>query len=216
LGAVERPRYTATQVFEQMLKALDDQAFYQADVRKEEGPSRGKPSSRTQGRLQTAPGSKARMEIRKPSKGLMVCDGSQLWVELPDVEQVMRYDAAKLKASGNFFLDLASSVRHYSKAAYKRLILPGAGYDKDAVTALELLPKDAATAGFERLRVWVDHRRWTVLRVLMDLDGVRSDVRFSNITIIKKGEAAKDPKLLPDPKLFVYQPPRGWELFDLD
>lgn len=216
LGAVEQPRYTASQVFSHLLTALESQAAYQAEVVKEEGPVKGKPTSVTQGRLRTAQGARARMEIRKPSKGLMVCDGKQLWVELPEVEQVMRYDADKLKASGNFFLDLASSVRHYAQAAYKRLIVPGEGYDEAQVTALELLPKDSAAAGFERMRVWVDHRRWTVLRVLMDLDGVRSDVRFSKIKITGKDAAEADPKLLPAPKTFEYRPPQGWEVFDLD
>jgi outer membrane lipoprotein-sorting protein len=216
LGAAEKPPYTADEVFAKMLEAQEAQGYYTAQVEKAEGPVGKKPVSISKGRLQAEPGAKARMEITSPSAGLVLSDGKHLWVELADVKQVMKYDATRLIASGNFFLDLASSVRHYSHAAYKRLIVAGKGFDPAQVTALELLPKEPDKAGFERMRVWVDHERWTVLRVLLDYGGTRSDVRFSKIKILGKDALAKDPSQAPEPGLFQYSPPKGYEVFDLD
>lgn len=216
LAAYDAPKFSADEVFAKMLEAQEAQAFYESQVEKSEGPI-GKPAaSVSKGTLKAQPGAKARMEITSPSAGLIVSDGKHLWVELGEVKQVMKYDATRLIASGNFFLDLASSVRHYSKAAYKRLIVPGKGFDPAKVTALELLPKRPEAAGFERLRVWVDHERWTVLRVLLDYGGTRSDVRFSGIKVTGKDALAKDPKLAPAKGLFDYKPPKGFEVFDLD
>lgn len=216
LRAAQRPKYTASQVFDHMLAAQEAQAFYQADVRKSEGPVGKSPASVTTGLLQTAPGAQARMDIREPSPGLVLCDGTSLWVELGAVKQVMKYDATRLIASGNFFLDLASSVRHYSSAAYKRLIVVGPGFDPQSVTALELLPKKPEEAGFTRMRVWVDQERWTVLRVLLDMGGNRSDVSFSHIKIWDAAALKRDPSLGPTKGLFSYKPPKGFEVFDLD
>lgn len=216
LGAAQQPRYTAMEVFTRLSEALEAQGAYQAEVEKAEGAVGRKPVSVTRGTLQTLPGARSRMDIKEPSPGLVVCDGKSLWVELSEVKQVMKYDATRLIASGNFFLDLASSVRHYSHAAYKRLILPGKGFDPKLVTALELLPKEPEKAGFERMRVWVDHERWVVLRVLLDYSGTRSDVRFSQIKSVGKDALLKDPTLAPQAGAFKYKPPKGYEVFDLD
>ena len=216
-GAV-KPRYTAPQVFDKVLKAQESMAWMQADATKVEGPigAKAKDLSLTKGRLQSQPGGLARLDISAPSKGLILADGKSLWVELSEVEQVMKYDARKLAASGNFFLDLASSIRHYSKASQRRLIPAGEGFDASRVTALELQPLKPQQAGFERLRVWVDEKDWVVLRVLMDYGGTRSDIRFEGVKVLGKDALAKDPKLGLDPALFKYKPPKGYEVFDLD
>jgi outer membrane lipoprotein-sorting protein len=202
------PRYTAAEVFDEMLLAQESQASYQATVIKREGPEGKSPTAESRGVLRAAKGGKARLDISTPSPGVIVSDGKQLWVELTEVGQVMRYDASKLKESGNFFLDLPSSIRHYSQASRRRLILPGEGFDPDKVSALELLPLKPAQAGFERLQVWVEEGRWVVLRVLLDYGGTRSDVRFEGIQT-----GSKEPM---DETLFHYKPPKGFELFDLD
>jgi outer membrane lipoprotein-sorting protein len=214
--ARKAPAYTANQVFDRMLAAQEAQAYYRAEIEKAEGPVGQEPVSVTRGTLHTRPGARARLEIREPSPGLVLCDGKALWVELAEVQQVMKYDATRMIASGNFFLDLASSVRHYSHAAFKRLIVPGPGFDGAQVTALELLPKAAKGAAFERMQVWVDHERWTVLRVLLDLEGSRHDVRFSQIRISDAAAVKKDPELGPAKGLFSYKAPKGYEVFDLD
>lgn len=217
VDAAVKPRYTAPEVFDKMLAAQEAQAWLQAAVIKQEGPINGKKAPAiSRGDLQTKAGGLARMQIHTPSAGLIVADGKRLWVELTDVDQVMKYDAHKLAASGNFFLDLTSSIRHYSKASQRRLILPGEGFDASKVTALELLPLKPEQAGFERMRVWVDDQRWVVLRVLLDYGGTRSDVRFKDIHTLSKAEVLKDPSQDLDPKLFQYQAPKGFEVFDLD
>jgi len=216
-NAAEKPRWTADQVFRKVLEAQESQAWLQAKVSKREGPAkRPKEAQLTEGELRALPGGKARLEIAVPAQGLILADGRHLWVELAEVEQVMKYDQAKLAASGNFFLDLASSIRHYSKAGLRRLIKPGEGFDPAKVSAIELLPLKPQQAGFERLRVWVEEERWVVLRVLLDYGGTRSDVRFSDIRVLGKDALAKDPKKGLDPALFKYKPPKGFEVFDLD
>lgn len=215
-AGASKPKYSANQVFDRMLEAQRRQVYLRAEVSKAEGPVGQEPTSLTKGRLHAAPGARARLEIRDPSPGLVLSDGRHLWIELAEVQQVMKYDARRLIASGNFFLDLPSSVRHYSKEAYKRLIVPGPGFDEAKVTALELLPKQPEAAGFERMQVWVDHQRWVVLRVLLDYAGTRSDVRFSRVRVTERAALDKDPRLAPAKGLFTYEPPKGFEVFDLD
>jgi outer membrane lipoprotein-sorting protein len=215
-AAAEKPRYTAPEVFDQMLKAQEGRAWWTAKVVKSEGPLQGGKSSTSEGLLSVKPGGLARLDIQKPSPGLILSDGKLLWVELPEVSQVMRYNAAKLKESGNFFLDLPSSIRHYAKSSQRRLFLPGEGFDPTQVCALELLPLQPSQAGFERLRVWVDEGRWAVLRVQLDYGGTRSDVRFDDIKIAEQAAVAAGTVKDLDPALFHYQPPKGFEIFDLD
>lgn len=208
LAGAQAPRYTAPQVFDEMLKAQEARAWFQASVVKREGPVGQSPTAVSRGVLRAAPGGRARLDISEPSPGVIVSDGKRLWVELTEVNQVMSYDAAKLKESGNFFLDLPSSIRHYSKASQRRLIVPGEGFDPEKVSAVELLPLHPDKAGFARLQVWVEERRWVVLRVLLDYGGTRSDVRFEGI------RTGADKPL--DEALFHYKPPKGFEVFDLD
>lgn len=208
LAAAQVPRYTAPQVLEKMLKAQEARAYFQADLVKREGPRGQRPTAISRGLLRAAPGGRARLDIKAPSPGLIVSDGRHLWVELPEVQQVMRYNASKLRESGNFFLDLPSSIRHYSKTSLCRLIVPGVGFDPARVGALELLPLRPDRAGFQRMRVWVDERRWVILRVLLDYNGTRSDVRFNHILTGPRVPDGENP--------FHYKPPKGFEVFDLD
>jgi outer membrane lipoprotein-sorting protein len=204
-------------VFQAMLEAQDRQAWVQADVVKTEtavGSSR-EPTV-TRGRLTSRSGGKARLDITDPAPGLIVADGKHLWVELPQVEQVMRYDQSRLADSGNFFLDLASSIRHYARASIKRRFKPGPGFDQSRVSALEMVPTRPDQAGFERLRVWVDDHRWVVLRVQMDYGGTESDATFTNITVLSRRALRADPRQGLPKELFEYAPPKGFEVFDLD
>ncbi|HTB35260.1 MAG TPA: outer-membrane lipoprotein carrier protein LolA [bacterium] len=214
--AADKPRYTAAEVFDQMLKAQEARAWWTAKVTKVEGPIQGGKSTTSEGLFSVKPGGLARLDIQKPSPGMILSDGKLLWVELPEVSQVMRYNAAKLKESGNFFLDLPSSIRHYAKASQRRLFVPGEGFDPARDCALELLPLHPSQAGFERLRVWVDEDRWVILRVQLDYGGTRSDVRFDDIKIGEQAAVAAGTVKDLDPALFRYQPPKGFEIFDLD
>jgi outer membrane lipoprotein-sorting protein len=216
LAAAESPKFPATEVFDRVLAAQESQAWSSSEIVKEERAPGDKKPSISKGKLTSKQGGLARLELRSPSKGLIVSDGKNLWVELPEVSQVMRYSAAKLRQGGNFFLDLAPTIRHYSKASYRRLIVPGPGFDADRVSALELQPLKPQQAGFEKLRVWVDQNTWSILQVRMDYGGTQSLVKFSKIQSVSQDAVAKDPKLDVDPKLFEYKAPKGFEIFDLD
>ena len=233
LCAREAPlRFLPGDVLQSLLEASDRRAWTTAQVDKIEmnlgptGDAKGKakgaapggaqgesPSSRS---LMTASGSRARLEIQTPAPGLIVADGKHLWVELPQVDQVYRYDQAQMAASGNFFLDLASSIRHYAKGSVKRRFRPGDGYDETRVSAFELVPLRREPGGFERMRVWVDTRRWVVLRVQLDSGGTRSDIRFSHIQVMSwKGLRADPGQALPK-GIFKYTRPKAFEVFKID
>jgi outer membrane lipoprotein-sorting protein len=216
VAAADKPRYTAPEVFDQMLQAQETRAWWTAKVLKSEGPIKGGKPVASEGLLSVKPGGLARLDIQKPSPGLILSDGKSLWVELPEVSQVMRYNAAKLRESGNFFLDLPSSIRHYAKASQRRLFPPGEGFDPARDCALELLPLHPSQAGFERLRVWVDEGRWVILRVQLDYGGTRSDVAFSDIKTGEQDALSAGVEKDLDPALFHYKPPPGFEIFDLD
>jgi outer membrane lipoprotein-sorting protein len=216
LSAAAKPKFPATEVFEKVLAAQESLAWSSAEITEEERAKGEKKATISKGKLISAQGGLAHLELTLPSKGLIVSDGKSLWVELPEVSQVMKYSAAKLRQSGNFFLDLAPTIRHYSKASYRRLIVPGPGFDPNTVSALELQPLKPQQAGFERLRVWVDQDNWTILQVRMDYGGTQSLVTFEKIKAATKDAVAKDPKRDVDPKLFEYKAPKGFEIFDLD
>ena len=204
---------TALEVYENVLKAQKKQAALSCEVVREE--VKGKDSAqRVTGTLKTAAGGKAWLEMTVPSRQLAISDGKALYVELSDVKQVMKYDAEQLKKGGNFFLDLGSSIRFYAKASLKRLIVAGEGFDEKKSCALELLPLDAESAGFERMRVWVDKEGWLIRQVELKTGSVDTRVRFENIEVVTKAEAEAGKKL-PNPKLFKYAPPKGYEVFDL-
>ncbi|MGH7443217.1 MAG: LolA family protein [bacterium] len=216
----EEPSYGAREIIRRLLVEQDRRYWTRTEVIKVEqnldrhGKPRG-PRSTTRGLLTTS-GDKARLQIRGPAKGLIVADGKYLWVELPQVAQVYRYDQASLAASGNFFLDLASSIRHYAQVGLPRRIPPGRGYNPERVEALELLPKPGAEAGFRRLRVWVNVRRWVVLRVLLDYGGLRDDIRFPGVQAMSYPGLRADPGQALPKSLFHYRRPRGYQVFKMD
>lgn len=209
-------RYSTGEVLQALLDAQDNRAWTRAEVIKTEQSinAKGKPTA-SQGRL-TASGGQARLDLETPSKGLVVADGKFLWVELPQVEQVYRYDQGQLAASGNFFLDLASSIRHYAKVSLKRRIPVGPGFDDGRVVALELIPARHHAMGFERLQVWVETRRWEVLRVLMDYGGNRTDIRFKGVQIMSRRGLKTDPTRALPKDTFKYKRPKGFEVFKID
>jgi outer membrane lipoprotein-sorting protein len=209
-------RFLPGDVLQGLLEAQDRRAWTRADIVKSEQTlgEKGAPSV-TQGTM-IASGGKARLEIKSPSAGLIVADGKFLWVELPQVAQVYRYKQSDLAASGNFFLDLASSIRHYAKDSVKRRFRPGPGYDEKRVSAFELVPNRSSAAGFQRLRVWVDARRWIVLQVQLDYGGSRSDISFTNVSVISARGLRLDPSQKLPKDCFIYHRPKGYELFKID
>lgn len=215
LGAANKPKFTATQVFEKLLQAQDSQTALSAKVWKDERETaRAKAPVSVSGTLRTMPGGLARLDLTWPKQGLVVSDGKALWVELPEVKQVMKYDAKRLRDSGNFFMDLGSSIRHYAKASLKRLVVVGPDFDKNKVTALQMDPDDPRKAGFESMRVWVDHQRWVILRVQLLHGGTETTVRFEDVKVERRGD--KGPGLGIKPELFRYKTPKGYEAFELD
>ena len=214
--AATKPRFPATEIFDKVLAAQEALAWSQAEITKEEKNAGDKKVAISKGMLYSKPGGLARLELTEPSKSLIVSDGKKLWVELPEVQQVMEYSALKLRESGNFFLDLAPTIRHYAKASYRRLIVPGPGFDPDLVSALELQPLKPRQAGFERLRVWVEQGTWSIIQVSLDYGGTDSSIRFKHRQAMSSAAVAKDPKRDLDPQLFTYKAPKGFEVFDLD
>jgi len=215
LVAANKPKFPATEVFDKVLEAQDNLAWSKAEVVKEEKNGKKKPSI-SKGTLYSKPGGVARLELTEPSPTLIVSDGTHLFMELTEVNQVMQYSSKKLRQSGNFFLDLAPTIRHYAKASYRRLVMPGPGFDVDRISALELQPLKPQQAGFELLRVWVDQKDWSILQVRLDFGGTQNTIKFSQRKAVTKVDMAKDPKLDLDPKLFTYKAPKGFEVFDLD
>jgi outer membrane lipoprotein-sorting protein len=208
-----QPGMTALEVYEKVLKAQQQQASLSCRIVKEELRGAGAPLAVT-GTLEVEAGGKAYLEMTVPSRQLAVSDGRTLWVEMSDVKQVMKYNAEQLRQGGNFFLDLGSSIRYYAKASLKRLVEPGPGFDEAHTAALELMPLDPAAAGFERMRVWVDRDGWLVRQVELKVGGVDTRVRFEDVHVVTKAEAGEGHKV-PSAARFKYQPPKGYEVFDL-
>jgi outer membrane lipoprotein-sorting protein len=196
-----------------LLKAQASRAALSCEVSREEIQEGGAPR-RSQGSLKIKPGGRARFEITSPSAQMLVSDGSTLWMALPEARQVFRQETRSLRTSGQFFLDLTSSIRYYSKNSQARLRSAGPGFDPHSCVALELLPKDPTLSGFDKAVVWVDLNRWVVLQGELTSSGTLVRVKFNHIHAYSLAQVKADPsKRLPD-KLFHYQPPKGWEVFD--
>jgi outer membrane lipoprotein-sorting protein len=204
---------SASEIYQKLLQAQEQQAFLSCDIVREEIQAQGA-AQRVTGTLEVASGGRAMLLMTVPSRQLALSDGHTLWVEMSDVKQVMKYNADQLKQSGNFFLDLTSSIRHYAKLSLKRLIVPGPGFDDTKVFALEIMPLDAASAGFQSMKVWVDKDAWLVRQVELKLGGVDTRVQFENIHVVTK-EQEENGAQTADPKLFKYQVPKGYEVYDL-
>ena len=214
LHAEPKGGYTALEVYENVMKAQKSQAALECRVVREETGGEGGPS-RVTGTLKVASGGRALLDIPLPSPQRAISDGKTLFVELSDVKQVMKYNAEQLRQSGNFFLDLGASIKHYARASLKRLIEPGEGFDEAKISALELMPLKPQEAGFESMRVWVAKDGWLIRQVSLKLGKVDTKVSFDQITVTSKAdiESGKKPGL--DKKIFRYSPPKGWQVFDL-
>lgn len=215
-SAAEPParfKVSAQQVMAHLLKAQASLAAFSCDVSREEIQDGAAPRL-SQGTLKVKPGGRARFEIAKPSPQLLVSDGSTLWMALPEARQVFRQETRSLRTSGQFFLDLTSSIRYYSKNSQARLRSAGPGFDPRSTAALELTPKDPASSGFDKVVVWVDLKRWLILQGELSGSGSLVRVKFSAIRAYSLAQVKANPaRRLPD-KLFHYQPPKGWEVFD--
>ncbi len=198
----------ADEIFEALIAVQENQAWLDAKVERLDRDGQGPPRE-SSGRLRVARGGKARLEIEKPELQSAISDGKALWVVLPDAKQAMKYDAAQMRASGNFFLDLGSSLEHYAEASVKRIFEPGPGFDESRVQGVELMPRAGAEAGFERLRAWVDTRAWQILKISLSLGGIETEVNFSQI----KTGVGKDapPKMVS----FKYKAPKDYQVFDM-
>ena len=202
-------------ILEKIVKAQESQAAFFCEVRREEW-AEAAPNTvrRVYGTLRIKSGGKARFEILQPAKQLLVCDGKNLWMVFPEAKQVMRQSAETLKTSGQFFLDLASSIRYYSRISQARQVPAGKDFDPRAVTCLELTPKDPAAAGFEKAEIWVDRGRWVVLQALLTSGGNLVRARFINIKTATQAQVKKNPRLNLGEGFFNYKPPEGYEVFD--
>jgi outer membrane lipoprotein-sorting protein len=198
----------AEELYKRLLKAQDSQLSLECSVLKD-APSKEGEAKPISGTLKVAAGGKALLEFKEPTSQKAVSNGRTLWVQMDDVKQVMKYDAAQMRRSGNFFLDLSSSIKYYAKASTKKLIPVGKDFDPKSTAALELLPKDPKAAGFDSMQVWVDTKQWVVLQVCLRLDGADNRVRFLDIQV-----AREQKKALAD-HWFIYKPPKGYQVFDL-
>jgi outer membrane lipoprotein-sorting protein len=209
-------KVTARQIVEKMLLTQAKLGAYSCTVVREERSETDVHAEprRVTGTLKAKPQGKARFETEGASQQLVISDGKTLWMVLPEARQAIRQDAASLKTSGQFFLDLATSIRYYARTSKVRMVDPGPEWDPKATSALELLPKDPSAAGFDRVKVWVDHKRWLAQKSELYGAGLVVSARFLDIQAPTLAEVKANPKkALPD-SLFAFQPPAGWEVFD--
>jgi outer membrane lipoprotein-sorting protein len=216
----EVPRHTAQEVFDKMVDAEDRREALIADITRTErrkiGEGQGKTNT-VKGNLVVRKGGYARLNITEPAPQRLVTNGKVLFMELPEVEQVYKLSTSKMKESGNFFLDLGGTIRFYAENSLKRLIPPGGKFDTKVVMAIELIPKDAETSGFDAMRVWVDTGRWVILRAVLESKTADVGVSFDKIqTFGLKSAKDKGYELKLDKRYFRYSPPDNFEVFDLD
>jgi hypothetical protein len=73
---------------------------------------------------------------------------------------------------------------------------------------------DPASAGFDRVWVWVDRRTWLIRQVRFSAPGLRVKVRFDGIQAYSREDLAKDPSLDPPDSQFECKAPKDFEVFD--
>lgn len=204
---------TPRQVLDQLLKTQKDQAVMTCRLRREQkGALLGGSGVKVlEGRLQWKRGGKARLEVDKPSRQLMVSDGKAVWMEVPEARQVLRQDASQLRSAGQFFLDLASSIRYYSKNSHLHGLAAGKEFKAD-VQAFELVPRDPAKLGFDRMKVWVEKSRGQIVQVVLESEGMEIKVGFDAVKAHTLAEVAAHPSLDLPESLFRYKVPPGYEV----
>jgi outer membrane lipoprotein-sorting protein len=214
-AAARLPVLSARNIIDRLLKQQARLAAFSCTlVREEYRDSEPNAAPRVvTGTLKAKPGGRSRYEVGGPPPQQLINDGRSVWMVLPEAKQVFKQDAQALAASGQFFLDLASSIRYYAKTSLARRVPAGGGFGPE-VAAIELSPRDSASAGFDRVVVWVDQRRWQPRQAVLYGGGITVRVRFENLKSATLDDVIKDPRRrLPD-SIFRYQPPKGWEVFD--
>ncbi len=206
--------FDAEGIFAKALQAQDGLASLECELSREQGRPGATPQ-RSRGRLKFLDPGLARLDLREPSDQKVVLDGRFLWVEMAESRQVMKYGAVGLRESGNFFLDLGSSLRHFGKGSAKKLVAPGPGFDLHQVVSLKLTPRDPRSAGFGSLRLWIDLGNWMILQAQLVQDGSENLLRFDAIRAVSKAEADQGLKEPLKAAAFYYSPPKGYEVFDM-
>jgi outer membrane lipoprotein-sorting protein len=216
----EVPRYTAQEVYDKMVDSEERREALIAEITRTEKRKVGEGEAKAntiKGHLVVRKGGYARLDITQPAPQRLVTNGKVLYMELSEMEQVYKLSTSKMKESGNFFLDLGGTIRYYAENSMKRLIPPGGKFDTAQVMAIELVPKDAETSGFDAMRVWVDTGRWVILRAVLESKTADVGVSFDKIQtfgVKAAKEMAYELKL--DKRFFRYSPPDEFEVFDLD
>jgi outer membrane lipoprotein carrier protein len=146
-------------------------------------------------------GGKMYWEYAKPSVQKIYLDGKNLWVYLPEDNQVMKNDtsrlpsditldlfAGKLKIKEKFFVSQASDVAQ----------------DKKDSAILKLIPK-TAHPNLKSLTLWIDRKNSYIYQTSLEDE-------IGNTTVLKFSHIKIDTGI--DDSLFMFTPPPGVELFE--
>jgi outer membrane lipoprotein carrier protein len=140
-------------------------------------------------------------EYTKPSVQKIYLDGNKLWVYLPEDNQVMRNDTARLPS--DITMDLfAGKLKIREKFTVSSM--PDAAGDKKDSVILKLIPKTPHPT-LKSLTLWLDRKTSTIYQTsLEDELGNRTVLKFSDIKI--------DSRI--DDAVFTFTPPPGVEIFE--
>jgi outer membrane lipoprotein-sorting protein len=201
----------ARDVLDRLLSVQEKRALTVCQVQRWAGQPDGSFKKTLQGRLWLKSGGRARLEADKGQ--VVTCDGRMLCLLEPESRQVMRSGTTGMKQSGQFFLDLAESIRYYSqsgKVALKKAPAPEFGPQS---RALVIRSRDPEKSGFDRADFWLD-KDFFVRQVSLSVDGQAVRIQFDQPAAWTEQELAADPKAdLPDSK-FACGVPEGYEAVD--
>ncbi len=148
-----------------------------------------------------------RMDFDEPEGDLVVSDGRALWLYYPSTHpgQVVRtrLDSAAAGRSREV-VDLQGRILERARTAYEASYLGREEVDGHGTHLVELKPRNE-DAAYERVRLWIDARRWLVRK--LSFTDHSETVRTIVLDELETGVS------LPD-SLFRFEPPDSVEVFE--
>jgi len=155
-----------------------------------------------EGRIYVAGDGRFRFETTGKNPQLIVSDGESIWNYSKANGQVI---IRSVRKADRDLCDPKGFILRYSEK-FRPGLLREEKLGGKKCYLLELTPGDKCDTDFKRVNIWVDGKRWLIVKIeYADLNGNITSYTFSDIRV--------NPKL--KGSLFTFSPPEGVEVIDM-
>lgn len=183
---------------EQQYDAMKD---FQAHFKQETHLSSLQQVEEGQGVVYFKKGGKMLWEYTAPSIQKFILDGKNLWVYLPEDNQVMKNDSSRIPA--DISLGLFSGKLNL-RETFKVSVASAALQRKKDAIVFDLIPITYQPS-LKRATIWIDTKKYHIYKSQIEDE-------FGNITMLEFSKIEIDKGI--DDSIFMFTPPPGVEIFE--